>query len=211
MRNKTLLTAMAAAVVTLAALGAAAPANALTSHEPAAGTKISVPMTFSGYNAARAAKYGYDVRTTSDGYQYAVPAGTPEGSYAGSTPLFKAGAPLKSVTASGRVHVDATVTGNCGTSYVEWLSHTEFETGYTIYPWDGPSLGHKWNVVVTAPHDILAYNLNGLPRTPLTWSATRTTDIYASKGQKVEALAGGTVETPLLDCTSGQPLAIYTK
>ncbi|MFJ4220577.1 hypothetical protein [Curtobacterium luteum] len=57
----------------------------------------------------------------------------------------------------------------------------------------------------------MAYNLNGLPRTPLTWNATRTTVIDASRGQKVEALAGGTVETPLLDCTSGHPLAISTK
>jgi len=30
------------------------------------------------------------------------------------------------------------------------------------------------------------------------------------KGQKVEAPTGGTIETPLLDCTSGQPLATYT-
>jgi hypothetical protein len=135
----------------------------------------------------------------------------PPRGFTGATPLYKKGAPTKTITAAGGVHVDNTVTGNCGTSYVEWLSKTEFKTGYTIYPWDGPSLGHKWNVVVDAPHDILAYNLNGLPRTPLTWYATRTTDIQASKGQKVDALAGGTVETPLLDCTSGQPLATYTK
>jgi|GEM_PF-1520667 len=214
MRKKFVLSAMVTTAAALSVMGMAAPANAAVTADPgtpAVGTTVSVPMTFEGYNAARAAKYGYDVRTTTDGYQYAVPTGTPSGSFTGATPLYKKGAPAKTVTAAGGVHVDTTVTGNCGTSYVEWLSKTEFKTGYTIYSWDGPSLGHKWNVVVNAPHDILAYNLNGLPRTPLTWYATRTTDIQASKGQKVEALAGGTVETPLLDCTSGQPLATYTK
>lgn len=135
---------------------------------------------------------------------------------AGATDLMKVGAsnavkPTSS-TASATVTPDNTINDACGSSYVEWLSKTEFKTGYTINTSAGPpALKQTWNVAVYSPIDFLSYNLDGLPRTPVSWWATRTTDIQADKGMTVEALAGGTVTTFLGGCYSDGPIATYVK
>ncbi|PWJ66794.1 hypothetical protein B0H03_101247 [Rathayibacter iranicus NCPPB 2253 = VKM Ac-1602] len=45
-------------------------------------------LIFGGYNAERVAKKGYDVRTDVDGWQYAMPIGTPNGSLEGAMPKY---------------------------------------------------------------------------------------------------------------------------
>lgn len=216
MRTKNTFIAVGAAMAAIA-LGtvlSVAPANAATSATPAIGTVVTAPMTFGGFNAARAASYGYVIRDAPNGYQYAVPVGTPAGSMKGATPLMKVGSstgivPTSSTASAQAVTPDTTVTGDCGTSFVEWLTHKEFETGYTINGFDGPALHHTWNVAVHSSIDFGSYNLNGFPTTPYTWHATRTTDEQALRNSTVTAVAGGTVVTPLFDCYSGAPVASF--
>ncbi len=61
-------------------------AGGASKSDPAAGRVA--PLRFGGFDAERAAMYGYEVRTDENGLQYAVPSGTAAGSLVGATPRF---------------------------------------------------------------------------------------------------------------------------
>jgi hypothetical protein len=170
-----------------------------------------------GFNVARAAEHGYSVRTTPQGYQYAVPAANAPGDMSGSTPLFDPA--TKSVvgfssTASrtNTVVPDGSVTNNCGTAWVYFNnSPAQIRTGYLSNPLWGQPLWRTWNVAVHSPYDLHSIPFSGIATPGYYWQAYAYTDLYAVKGNKVSAVAGGEITTVLGDCVVLAPAAVATE
>jgi hypothetical protein len=207
-RTRMFVGAVGVGVVTLAISGlVAGPASAGTADRAAAHGHMTVPMTFTGYDARRAAEHGFDVRTDAAGDQYAVPTGTPDGSMLGATEKYHPDA--KQAGSS----IQNTLTSNCGTASFDFDSPSHFTTSYHLNGDFGAALGHTWNVATYSAIDALSYNLDGTPPVPgvsLSWTAERDIATQALHGGLIEGTAGGTVFTVLGDCVSGTPYDAVT-
>lgn len=191
-----------AAVISLAVIGiGAAPANATETPMPLATTTVG--LQFGGYNAQRAAENGYDVRTDAQGYQYAVPTGTPAGSLTGATTLYnpQTGA-FKSP--SGRMMPMNTVTSNCGSSTLTLYTATSGYTAYNLNGNFGAALTHTWKISVSASTGNQIVDRSGLPPFPgvsLSWGTNFSYSVHAHSGVRIDAnVSTGVVETTLASC-----------
>jgi hypothetical protein len=165
-----------------------------------------VPLHFAGFDVARAAENGFDVRTDEQGLQYAVPTGTAPGSFEDATPKFNPA--TGEVVGESGPGADATVPGDCGTAELTLYDNT---TGYTAYHLNGAfgtAISHSWGVSLQSSIDIGNVSLNGLPPIPtvsLDWGTDFTHDIQAIRNTPLNAIAGGTVITVLGSCYGGNP------
>jgi hypothetical protein len=182
----------------------AAPVSGPSVPSPFAPVTVSAPMIFH-YDAAIAAAHGYTVRTLADGYQYAVPTGTPADSTVGATPIAPP-ADSRLAPASALATPDTSpVAGDCGTSFVKWTSLYVFETGYSVAPTYGYAISQVWFVAVDTNYNTTSYDLSGLaPAFSLSWHASRTVS-FKSIVYTAEALAGGETETDFGECESAGP------
>jgi hypothetical protein len=174
---------------------------------------LSAPLNFTGYDPARAAANGYEVRIDEDGLQFAVPAGTPSDSEVGATPKFDPSTGRVTQSGSGGDTASKTVPGNCGTATFDFTSNTTFYTAYDLNGAFGASLGHTWHVAIQSRIDAGSYDLGGLPPAPgasLHWEDTHAWDEVADRNTVVSGVAGGTVVTVLGSCESGQPADSWT-
>lgn len=177
-------------------------AAAVADEVPAPST---VQLTFNGYDAETAAANGYDVRTDADGWQYAVPTGTPADSTEGATPKFN---PATGEVKSSDVARD-TVPGSCGTSTLTLYTKTSGYTAYNLNGSFGGSLYHNWNINLVAAGSGQQYvDRSGLPPFPgaLNWGTNFSYNVHASEtGATVNGVASGIVTTTLGSCSSGSP------
>jgi len=175
-----------------------------TAQADTADEQTTVPLTFTGFNAERAATYGYDVRTDDEGWQYAVPTGTPADSTEGATPKFNPETG-EVKTADGARN---TVTGSCGTSTLTLYTKTSGYTAYNLNGNLGGAVSHQWGINLSASTGSQYVNRDGLPPFPgaLNWGTNFSYNVgAAASGAKVNGVAGGIVQTILGSCTSGGP------
>lgn len=183
-----------------ASAGASAPGPAVE------GGARQTGLYFAGFNVERAALYGYDVRTDDEGWQYAVPTGTPPGSLEGATPRFNPGSGEMEASPGGTT--DNKVNGDCGSAELTLYDNT---TGYTAYHLNGllgPAISHSWGVSLESSIDMGNVPLNGLPPVPglsLDWGTDFSHSIQAVQKTMLRGIAGGTVETILGSCFAGNP------
>jgi hypothetical protein len=209
--KRQLLLVGCALVIAASVVGNSATAEAETPG-PLSGT-LSAPLNFTGYDTARAAANGYEVRTDEDGLQYAVPSGTPADSEDGATPRFDLSTGQVAQPGSDGEVTSKTVPGNCGTATFDFTSNTTFYTAYDLNGAFGASLGHTWHVAIQSRIDAGSYDLSGLPPAPgssLHWDDTHAWDEVADRNTIVSGIAGGTVTTVLGSCESGQPADSWT-
>src|ERR1700760_546612 len=122
MRKASRLAASAGVLATAAVMAAGAvqalPAGASTAAP--AGTRVTVPMTITGFDATVAKAHGYTIRTNAQGQQYSVKSG-----------------------AAAAVSPNGVIDGNCGTSYIyEYAvgNHAvDIQTGFNI---DAPAVAY---------------------------------------------------------------------
>lgn len=166
--------------------------------------QVTMPLTFNGFNAERAATYGYDVRTDDEGWQYAVPTGTPAASTEGATPKYNPETG-EMKTADGARN---TVPGSCGTSTLTLYTKTSGYTAYNLNGSVGGAISHQWGINLSASTGSQYVNRNGLPPFPgaLNWGTNFSYNVGASAtGATVNGVAGGIVQTVFGSCTSGGP------
>ena len=197
---RTVLTGAAALALVLgSSLGVSSAAFADELPESA-----TVQLTFTGYDAEIAASNGYDVRTDAEGWQYAVPTGTPAGSTEGATPRFNP--ETGEVDSSGTAR--NTVPGSCGTSTLTLYTKTSGYTAYNLNGAFGGSVFHAWNITLSASTGATSVDRCGLPPFPgsLSWGTNFAYSVNASaSGATVYGVASGVVTTTLGTCTSGAP------
>ena len=136
------------------------PACAASANDqPPAPETLTLPMSFSGFNADVAAENGYELRSNELGEQFVVPISNATGDFSGSTPL---PAP---VDENGNVvvnpHARGGITLNCGSSSIF------FEGGVSGGPTPPPTLpggtfDHIWRVTAVSAEGSREYNLDGL-------------------------------------------------
>lgn len=196
----------AAGIIGASVLGAGAAEAA----EPASAEE-TVALHFDGFDVARAADNGFDVRTDSSGWQYAVPTGTPLGSTAGAQFKYnpESGAVKPIATNPGGVHTYNTVVGNCGSATLTLYTRTSGYTGYNLNGTYGPALKHTWRITVKAATGKQVVNKDGLPPIPggsLNWGTNFSYNVHASGGAAVSArVTTARVTTVLGSCTGLAP------
>lgn len=194
---------------------AVAPANA-TSVTDLDSTVVTVPMQFDGFDATRAAQHGYEVRSTENGWEYAVPAGTEPFSTVGASSAFNksTGQLVNSYGISSGNVLDphavprSTVSGTCGTSTLTLYTKTSGYTSYSLSGSLGGAVSHVWAVSLSARTGSTTVPLNGLPPFPgsLNWGTNFSYNVHAtSSGATVNGVASGKVTTILGSCTSAMP------
>lgn len=190
----------AAAIAAVVSLGGVSAANAETRDGNGEGA-VESPMHFSPMTRENAADAGYEVRENPDGTLYGVPIGTPEGSHEREV---RVGAVPES-------RAKGTVSGNCGTASVDFLSKTVISTSYRISPSFGLPVSHNWQVTYSSPIDLTWQDFSGIPAWgSQSWSATASVRGQANKGQRLTAMASGTVLTSWGYCSAGNPVATIT-
>lgn len=168
------------------------------------GYQVTAPLTFNGYDAARAATYGYNVRTDTDGWQYAVPTGTPADSTLGATTKFNP----ETGELEGSGGTRNTVSGTCGTSTLTLYTKTSGYTAHTLNGNLGGALSHQWGITLQASTGSQYVDRSGLPPFPgsLSWGTNFSYNVGATaSGATVNGVAGGVVQTILRSCTSAGP------
>jgi hypothetical protein len=206
--------AILAAVALAASVGIGVTATAASASAPTlvpVAPKVTFPLKFVGFNAERAAANGYSIRTNSLGYQYAVPATNIAGDLTNASAMFDPATdrlfPPMAASGSKFAAPLGNVDSNCGSSWV-WFTAgpAQLRTGYLSNPLFGVPVYRTWNVAVHAPNDFLSIPFSGVA-TGYYWQAYAKTQIYAASGQRVTALAGGTLTTVFADCAVGSPTA----
>lgn len=175
-------------------------ADAEASESDAASTLVS-PMYFVPMTTDNAAAAGYEVREGPDGTLYGVPIGTPEGSHE------------REVRIGGVAGTKArgTISGNCGYSSVDFLSRSVISTSYRINPSYGLPVSHNWRITYSSPIDLAFQDFSGIPSWgSQSWSTTASVRGQALKGQKLTAMASGSVLTSWGYCSSGNPVDTIT-
>lgn len=197
--------AIASTIILTAILGTT---NAVAEEAPFATPAVhTAALVFGGYNAERAAKNGYDVRTDKDGWQYAVPIGTPNGSLEGATSKYN---PTTGETRAASIFPQLnTVAGDCGTATLTLYTKTSGYTAYNLNGLLGTALYHTWVISVSASTGNQLVDRSGLPPVPgasLSWGTNFTYGVEAGQGTTVFAnVSNGVVETSLGDCSAGHP------
>ncbi|SMQ73226.1 hypothetical protein SAMN06295909_3204 [Plantibacter sp. VKM Ac-1784] len=182
-----------------------ASSSALASDVQDDGTSaVSSPMEAIKLTADNAVAYGYAVRTDSDGQQWAMDAGTPDGDFTHAVPIAEE---------SGASTRDRVV-GNCGSSWV-YLSGKEgyrsVYTGYDIQAKFGLPVSHVWSVAVYSSIDFESFDFSGLPSWGAErWFETRFIDTQVIEGLPISTIAGGSVLTTGGLCVSGSPTDTIT-
>jgi hypothetical protein len=211
MRKKNRLASVAIVTALLVTGGTAFASSANATEAPDAGQE-TVALTFAGYDAERAAANGYDVRTDAQGWQYAVPTGTPDGSLVGATPKYNpATGQTKPANSSGMSPMN-TVPGNCGTATLTLYSRTSGYTGYNMNGSFGPAVSHTWKINVSAATGTQVVDRSGLPPVPgvsLNWGTNFTYGVHATSSTLVNAVASGVVVTVLGDCKGLAPRDLW--
>ncbi|RFA07089.1 hypothetical protein B7R21_16650 [Subtercola boreus] len=203
--RKSWLTKAAVVDLALATPISMAQSAAAVEDEPITGT---ASLHFAGYDVQRAAENGFDIRTDSDGLQYAVPTGTPEGSLDGATPKYNptTGEVVSIPGSAARQPAN----GDCGTSDLVLYDNTTGHTQYDLNGAFGAAVSHTWSVALTSSIDAGSEPLDGLPPFPgisFSWDTNFTHDVQAIGGTTLEAVAGGTVTTTLGTCYGGNPIS----
>lgn len=197
-----------ALAATVATTGAASAATAVSAADEPESTSRASGLWFAGYDAKRAAEWGYEVRTDAEGWQYAVPAGTPPGSLEGASPKFNPATSEVRRTGDSADAEDETVNGDCGTSSLELKDNTRGVTGYHLNGAFGAAVYHTWGVTLISSIDAGVEPLDGTPPIPtlsFEWNANFEHSVQAIGGTVLSAVAGGTVTTVLGSCFSGAP------
>lgn len=198
--------ALAAVTLAVAALVAAPGAHASSADTLDAPRTITVPMMFGGFDVARATQYGYDIRTDDQGWQYAVPTGTPSGSTAGASAKYNpATGQVMSAPGNGQLATPMnTQVGNCGTSTLTLYTGTSGYTGYNLDGSLGGAIYHTWRISISAKTGNQLVNRDGLPPYPgvsLNWGTNFAYNVHAGSGTVVYAtISTGVVETELGRC-----------
>ncbi|MEY9952427.1 hypothetical protein [Leifsonia sp. EB34] len=187
-----------AAVIAGACSAVAMPAQANEGADLAA----EAPMTFVPMTRENAAAAGYEVRTNPDGTLYGVPIGAPDGSHEREVRVSAADSIIKS---------RGTVSGNCGYATVDFLSKSTITTSYRINPSFGLPVSHNWQIMYSSRIDLTYQMMSGIPSWgSQSWAATAGVKGHAAPGEKLTAMASGSVLTSWGYCTSGNPTASIT-
>lgn len=185
-------------VVGLGLSTATLPASATSSQvdDPQA---VSVPMEAVALTADNAIAYGYDVRIDADGQQWAVAPDAPEGDFTHGVPI----------PAADGAATQELIAGNCGNAWV-WLNGNDLSrtiyTGYQIWANKGAPVSQSWYATVISSIDITARDYSGLAVWgSQQWYVSEEIPTQALKGTQLSAVAGGSVLTTEIICTSGSP------
>jgi hypothetical protein len=201
-------------LVTASTLGGGGPAfgrqahHGLVADSPAT---VTAPMTFGGFNPERAARYGYDVRTDEQGWQYAVPSGTPAGSTVGSSLKYNpaTGQVMQPLSHGGFVKPMNTVPSNCGTSTLTLYTKTSGYTAYNLNGSAGAALYHTWRISMSARTGNQIVNRDGFPPFPgvsLSWGTNFSYNVHAVIPTTITGVVStGVVETELGRCYAAGP------
>lgn len=208
-RLKKLITSGAAAAALVGAVAIAAPANAVpVASEQSTPVTLNAALKFAGFDPARAAANGYEVRTDSQGWQYAVPIGTPADSTAGATPKFNpATGETEAAPSTGGVSPMNTETFNCGSATLTLYSATSGYTAYNLNGLYGGSVYHTWKIQLSASTGSQTVDRSGFPPFPgaLNWGTNFSYNVHTS-GHGTVLITGvinpGIVETTLGECTA---------
>jgi hypothetical protein len=193
------------------AIGAILPMSVATAApSDASGSDVTnSTLSFGGYDASRAARNGYDVRTDAEGWQYAVPTGTPRGSLVGATPKYNPQTgQTKSINKSG-FHALNTVSDKCGTSTLTLYTRTSGYTSYNLIGAYGASISHTWKISLSAKTGNQIVDRSGLPTVPgitLNWGTNFSYGVKATAKTTVHGVVStGIVETTLGTCYTDHP------
>ena len=171
-------------------------------------------LVFDGFDSERAASNGYSIRTTAQGYQYAVPLTIAPGDMTGASilydPVTKRTFQYSQLGSSKYLSPSSTSTSDCGSSWVYFNgSQAQIRTGYSSNPLYGLPLYRTWNVSVHSPYDLISLPFSG-PATGFYWQAYKQTGIYSHRGNVVSAIAGGELVTTFMRCRVASPSATIT-
>lgn len=154
-------------------IGGIALASPAVANEPDDGTQyVRVQMTGVPVTAKNALEHGFDVRTDSDGVQYAVGADTPQGDFSRAVEIVPEPEP-------GQVTPYDTVFGSCGYSWFFFDSKTKYSTGYEIDPAFGYTINFGWTTHFSSSID-LHTNTFGSPFATQRWDSIH---LYAHGAQ----------------------------
>ncbi|MBV0895842.1 hypothetical protein [Microbacterium sp. NC79] len=172
-----------------------------------AGVNETAPLSFGGFDVERAAENGFDVRTDPQGWQYAVPFGTPEDSMEGAEFRFHPVLGVTELLGEPNPSPRNTVGGECGTSTITLYTRTSGYTAYNLNGSMGGAIYHTWKVGVSSQTANAIVDKSGLPPFPtvsLSWGTDFTFDVGQSS-TVYAAMGEGVVETVLGICYSTGP------
>ena len=136
-------------------------------------------MALVGFDREVAAANGYEIRTDAQGVEYSVPIGTPS----------------QETLGGGLVTPQTTVTGNCGSSYVELYDvgtlRYHMKTGFGVTQ---AVVSYSWSVTITGPAYSRTYSYGGGLLLRNNWDATQTANVV--NGGWYSAKAVGSATTP---------------
>jgi hypothetical protein len=209
-RSKSAL--LAASVAIAAVFVGLTPGVANAQTQEVMPASVTVPLTFTGFDAAVAAKNGYELRTDTTGRQYITKITTPAGSISGAHYLPRnvdaSGSVLPTTTKLGVASPNGVVTGDCGNSSIFFESTHQYQTSYTFTE-PGGTYEHVWYVTGTSSLGSQTYDDSGYaPYGGVGWvSGLKTmsqpgyvTYIIVSTGYAIGALG--------YICGSGAPSAV---
>lgn len=187
---------LAIALIAVAALAIPSAASA-TDGTPTGATATpvvatTVPLSITGFDAATAAKYGYELRLNDAGQHVVVKAGE-----ATSTGTVVPGAVLNGTASlselgGGTVSPQGIVYGDCGTSSVFLLDSGSLkyhvDTGFSVTT---PAISYSWSVLVTGPGYAKTHTWGGGLLFRSTWTGSADATIASSQAGWFYAYASG--------------------
>lgn len=202
-----ILAACATAVATIA-MGGPVSASTLSSEGPDSTLVMEVPMTYVGFDDDVARQNGYEVRTGSDGREYAVRAGAPAGAPAVAADL----PPITNSEVRGAWSRTASqlanpVGGDCGTSFVltndTVRGRYKIDTGWSVRI---TAVTHSWSVLVTGPAGKdTTHRWGGVLLGRQVWTGTTVGAVNVTGTYRARA-SGSATDVFGRTCTSANPV-----
>jgi len=189
----------------ISAIGTSQPAAAQAKESQPDRFVSTSQLMFDGFDIPRALDNGYEIRTDTAGWQYAVPVGTPKGSLVGAS--FKFNPTTKQVKPTSIV-TQGTVSGNCGSATLTLYTKTSGYTSYSLNGLYGGSVYHQWSISLSAQTGNTIVNRDGFPPFPgaLNWGTNFSYNVgAAATNASVSGVASGIVTTTLGTCSGLLP------
>lgn len=187
--------AMSSAVVVGAASAPAAEESvprAIVTHE--------ATMVVTGFDEEVARANGYEIRTAPDGTRFSAPAS--------SSRRWPSANDSQASADGGLISPQNTVTGACGSSFVNAYHPRGIATGFTIVP-PRDVLYRVWGVTSVA-HQSHDENLSGGPSSH-SWATAYSIPMYVGQRVVVTSRLNSNAHVLLADgslCTAGRPFAV---